>query len=139
MTSLESIVLPLEQSRALVEHGIVLDTAMVWVGLWGVDGHWHVQSRESIEMLRAQPELDRVENGATLEDRGLVTLSAPTAGEMEEWLIIKHPNATISTFRRGELGIDVDIDDDVANYHQGVGQYPTIVAAFSALVLEVAG
>ena len=30
MTSLESIVLPLEQSRALVEHGIVLDTAMVW-------------------------------------------------------------------------------------------------------------
>lgn len=30
MMDLESIVLPLEQSRALVEHGIVLDTALVW-------------------------------------------------------------------------------------------------------------
>lgn len=30
MTSLEQIVLPLEQSRSLVEHGVVLDTAMVW-------------------------------------------------------------------------------------------------------------
>lgn len=35
MTSLEQIVLPLEQSRALVEHGIVLDTAMVWAEMDG--------------------------------------------------------------------------------------------------------
>ena len=30
MNTLESIVLPLEQSRALVEHGIVLNTALYW-------------------------------------------------------------------------------------------------------------
>lgn len=30
MTSLESIVLPLAESRALVEKGIVLDTALAW-------------------------------------------------------------------------------------------------------------
>jgi hypothetical protein len=30
MTSLESIVLPLAESRSLVEHGIVLDTALYW-------------------------------------------------------------------------------------------------------------
>jgi hypothetical protein len=29
--SLESIALPLAESRALVEHGIVLDTALVWM------------------------------------------------------------------------------------------------------------
>jgi hypothetical protein len=32
MTSLESIVLPLAESRALVEHGAVLDTALSWAG-----------------------------------------------------------------------------------------------------------
>lgn len=37
MTSLESIVLPLEQSRALVEHGIVLDTVASWIA----DGATH--------------------------------------------------------------------------------------------------
>lgn len=37
MTSLESIVLPLEQSRALVEKGIVLDTVASWI----TDGTTH--------------------------------------------------------------------------------------------------
>jgi hypothetical protein len=35
VSTLESIVLPLADSRALVEHGIVLDTAMVWAEMDG--------------------------------------------------------------------------------------------------------
>lgn len=38
MTSLEQIVLPLEQSRQLMEHGIALDTAMVWVYVKDANG-----------------------------------------------------------------------------------------------------
>ena len=65
--------------------------------------------------------------------------AAPMAGELEEWLRTKYPDATISSFRREGFGMDVDIDDDVLNYHEGVGQYPTHVSALAALVLEVAG
>ena len=55
MTSLEQIVLPLEQSRSLVEHGVVLDTAMVWIRYSCLDGSyetWHPQERIG------QPELN---------------------------------------------------------------------------------
>ena len=55
MTSLESIVLPLEQSRSLVEHGIVLDTTLVWIRYSCLDGSyetWHPQER------MGQPELN---------------------------------------------------------------------------------
>jgi hypothetical protein len=38
MTSLESIVLPLTESRALAEAGIVLDTALVWVYVKDANG-----------------------------------------------------------------------------------------------------
>jgi len=37
MTSLESVVLPLKESRELVEHGIVLDTVVSWI----TDGATH--------------------------------------------------------------------------------------------------
>ena len=82
MTSLEQIVLPLKESQALEAAGIHLDTALVWVGLWGINAHWHVEGREQIEMLRADPQADRIGNGATLEERGLITVGAPVLSEL---------------------------------------------------------
>ena len=38
MKGLESVALPLEQSRALAEAGIALDTAMVWVYVKDANG-----------------------------------------------------------------------------------------------------
>ena len=53
MTSLEQIVLPLAESRLLVEHGVVLDTAMVWIRYsCGSYETWHPQERIG------QPELN---------------------------------------------------------------------------------
>lgn len=86
MNDLESLVASRELSQQLVDAHIVIPTALVWVGLWGMDAHWHVESRAGIEMMRAYPEKDRVENGATAEDRGLVTVPAPTMSELQAFL-----------------------------------------------------
>lgn len=104
MTSLSQIVLPLAESRALAEAGIVLDTALVWTGVWGINAHWHVESREQIEMIRSNPALDRLENGATFEDRGLVIVAAPTLSELLDAIRAKvHPTAIINN------GIDLTV------------------------------
>jgi len=46
VTTLDSIVLPLSDSRALVEHGIVLDTALVWWKQVGKDDRPTVHARQ---------------------------------------------------------------------------------------------
>jgi hypothetical protein len=50
MTSLESIVLPLAESRALVEAGVVLETALVWVPAGEFDEYEDGESREPVLM-----------------------------------------------------------------------------------------
>ena len=98
MTSLEQIVLPLAESRALAEAGIKMDTALVWVGVWGINAHWHVESREQIEMIRSNSALDRLENGATFEDRGLVIVGAPTLSELLDAIRARNPVACVVNF-----------------------------------------
>ena len=120
MTSLESIVLPLEQSRSLVEHGVVLDTALRWVT--------NPHNKEPFVIPVWFPPAD----GET------VICSAWVLSELLDAIWAKYPDATISTFRRKGFGTDVDIDDDLAGFHKGAGLYPTDLLAAAALLLEVA-
>ena len=122
--TLTDLVPTLDLCQQLKSAGFPQDMAMVWTGCNNERGEW-------IDLV--------MERNAVLSDIGDPVCAAPTAGELEEWLRNKYPDATISSFRREGFGMDVDIDDDVQNYHEGVGRYPTHVAALAALVLEVAG
>lgn len=118
MTSLESIVLPFAESRSLVEHKIVLGTALSWfVDMLGVAkpvvlAHDFLNSRYD-------------------------EIPAPVLSELLDAIWAKYPDAVISTFRRKGFGADVDIDDDLAGFHKGAGLYPTDLLAAAALLTEV--
>jgi hypothetical protein len=70
MTSLESVVLPLKESRELVEHGIVLDTVVSWI----TDGATH--SRPVI-----------VEPAVYEAVKSRIICPAPVLSEMTTWLM----------------------------------------------------
>lgn len=94
MNDLATIVASKEMSVRLVEAGVVIDTALVWVGinLWGRE-EWGVAVRTSVEVTRANPKADRMENGATLEERGYVIVPAPTLSELKSY-VAPDDNAT---------------------------------------------
>ena len=76
MTSLEQIVLPLEQSRSLVEHGIVLDPALVWAEM---DGGY--QCDENGDPQQEMPPYADVVPGDS-PYHGTFICPAPTLGEL---------------------------------------------------------
>ena len=132
MTSLESIVLPLEQSRALVEHGIVLDTAMVWVRDPNT-GDISVDAREN-------------------RDVSLWSILCPTPvlSELLDAIRVKADAIEVKINRRTELERHED-DEQVCwelvgqgqgscedDWQQAVGKGTTDLLAACALLLEVA-
>ena len=88
MNDLASLVASREMSQALVDAGVVIPTALVWVGsnIWGKET-WYIQVREQFEAMRAYPVRDRYENGATINGRGVVIIPAPTMSELQAFLI----------------------------------------------------
>jgi hypothetical protein len=88
VNDLESLVTSRELSQQLVDAGIVIPTALVWCGsdMWGQET-WYIQVRQSFEAMRAKPEADRMENGARIDNRGVVVVPAPTMSELKAFLM----------------------------------------------------
>lgn len=85
--TLEQLVASRPMSERLVKAGVAIsDSALVWLAssVWGKPT-WYLQVRRDVERGRADPVADRMENGATLETRGLVILPAPTMAELKDY------------------------------------------------------
>jgi len=94
--------------------------------------------RQSFEMMRSQPSLDRVENGATFEDRGLVIVPAPTLGELLDAIQARYSDK-VMTFQ----WIEGKIEGNCRAYLDSEGgiwksvKAPTDLLAAAALLMEV--
>ena len=124
MSALESIVLPLAESRALAEAGIVLDTALVWI-------------RDNDDQHISVVERSRTEDILDLKGEATVLCGAWVLSELLDAIRAKCPYAVISIFHREGFGVDMDIDDDSTGVHDGVGMYLTDLLAAAALLREV--
>jgi len=106
MATLESVVLPLAQSRSLVEHGIALDTAMVWVES---PAGWN------------KYKVIATGDGKYFTPEAHAACPAPTLSELLDAIREKYPEAVISIFHRAGFGVDADIDDDTIDLRKGAG------------------
>jgi hypothetical protein len=129
MTSLESIVLPLEQSRALVEHGIVLETtALVWIA----EGQLDDEDNEPTIF----PRVDALDDeGGPMWD----FIPAPVLSELLDAIREKVGDESWCELFWGKkshlevLKTNTDSDDDLL----GEGEAPTDLLAAAALLMEV--
>lgn len=119
MSTLESIVLSLPDSQALVKAGVVLDTALVWF-VYG----------ESVQLLTRE----QVE---TFDKPYDTAVPAPVLSELLDAVRARVSSAIISIFHRRDFGVDIDLDDDASAFHYGVGQYPSDPEAAAALLMEI--
>lgn len=119
MTSLESIVLPLEQSRALVEHGIVLDTALFWIQ----DGSHH-----------QRPVV--IEPSVYVAYKSRIICSAPTLSELLDAIRAKHSDVNFEIYDTPHWvrKIQAWMNDDVDEVET---EGTTDLLAAAALLMEV--
>ena len=135
MTSLSQIVLPLAESRLLVEKGIKLDTAMVWFVM--TEGSF-CQKVFPIGEVPYDP-------GVSYE-----LVSAPTLSELLDAIRVKADAIEVKINRRTELERHED-DEQVCwelvgqgqgscedDWQQAVGKGSTDLLAAAALLMEVA-
>lgn len=122
MTSLESIVLPLEQSRALVEKGIVLETPLCWyVDIDTGDG----------------PRLATYVWMSNENDGDDETVPAPTLGELLDAIRAKYPDVNFEIYDtpHGAREIQAWLNDDA---DEADAEGATDFLAAAALLMEVA-
>jgi hypothetical protein len=131
MTSLESIVLPLPDSRALVEAGIVLETALMWCQpSWGPisKGIEYVGTRGNMyrpaeeEVLCSAPVLSEL-------------LDAIRAGAIKKASGMKGDETTIILSSEYAGGAACGVRTALGTY--GVAQASTDLLAAAALLMEV--
>lgn len=134
MNSLESVVLPLEQSRALVEKGIVLETAFVWV-------NEHEYDHEAGQFDGCH--LALIERSAARAEHEAIC-SAPTLGELLDAIRAKvgDMDAECSfgiykvdgTLQHGVAVDWVDAKDWEADRHKGAYSSTDLLAVAELLV-----
>ena len=97
MTSLESIFLPLAESRALAEAGIVLDTALVWV---------YVKDANGKIVLTVMPSEDAAADclGADCDGQKIIC-GAPVLSELMNAIYARYDNAEITMYGSGLIDV----------------------------------
>jgi len=133
MTSLESLVPSLALCQQLKAAGFPQDTAMVWVQM---PVGW-VNGGGGVPYVAVGGYVNRVQSReitlGTLSER---LCAAPTAGELEEWLMQKGYDVHTVFNRWGGYLVSAKRNDDEEHLSKFI---PTHVAALADLVLEVAG
>ena len=136
MTSLESIVLPLAESRALAEAGIVLDTALVWVYVKDANGKivLTVMSRmdAAAACLGADCDGQKIICGAPVLSE---LLDAIRAGAIKKVCGMDDDETTVILSRHYAGGSMCGVRTVLGEYE--VTQAPTDLLAAAALLREV--
>ena len=133
MSTLESIVLPLPESRALAAAGIVLDTALVWVYVKDANGRivLTVMSRRdaAAACLGADCDGQKVICGAPVLSEIVDTIRAKVGKPVDETTVILNRDGD----KAGANWVGVRKKD--AEYE--IAQAPTDLLAAASLLLEV--
>ena len=132
MSTLESIVLPLPESRALAAAGIVLDTALVWVYVKDANGKivlTVMPRRDAAACLGADCDGQKVICGAPVLSEIVDTIRAKVGKPVDETTVILNRDGD----KAGANWVGVRKKD--AEYE--IAQAPTDLLAAASLLLEV--
>jgi hypothetical protein len=141
--TLEQLVPSLSLCQQLQAAGFPQDTAMVWVNApqgWINGGGCGVDKDGMVYQIPFTPTdgyAHEVAVSNVTSSLQKTLCAAPTAGELMEWIVVKYPSCALEVLWSDDEW-EIDLANDLPRICQGLNGKESLVAALTALVLEVA-